>query len=200
MAAELLFTHVVGIPERRVRIADGRGVLEGHVCALGLVDNDLALQRLLDVYQGLQRIVGNLHRLGPVLGQVPALGQHHRHRIADVVHLAVGQRVLQKFHQVAVGPQPHRDLPRLDRGRNVIESEYGDDTQHLQRRLGIDRQDSRMGVGAAHDGGVQRVGQLHVINELPAARQEPPVLFSPDGSADVTGSHDITFELRDKFG
>ena len=157
------------------------------------MDHYLALQRLLDIHQGRQGFVDHLHRLRAVLGQVTALGQHHRHRVADVVHLAVGQRVLQKSHQVAVRPKSYRDVPWLHRGRDVLEREHRSNPRHLKCGSGVDRHDTRVGVGAAHDGSVERVGQLHVIHELPPAGQKPPVLFAPHGCADVACSHVVTF-------
>ena len=50
VATELLPADVVRVPERRIGVADGRGVLVGHIGSLRFVDYGLALQRLPHVH------------------------------------------------------------------------------------------------------------------------------------------------------
>ena len=189
VAAKLLPAHVVRVPERPFRVADGRGVLVGHVGSLRLVNHGLALQRFLHVNQRGKRLVLHLDCLRRILGQIAALRQHHRQRVAHVVNLAVSQRILQEFQQVAVRPQSHRNRARLHRRRDVLEGQHVHHARHLPRRRRVDGYDPRVGMRAAHDGGVQRVRQPNVVHELPPAGQKPPVFPPPDGRANVLLRH-----------
>ena len=192
VAAKLLLAHVVGITERRIRVADRRGVLVGYVGPLCLVDHGLALQRFFHVHQSRKQLVHHLDCLCRILGQVAALRQHHGQRVAHVVNLAVGKGILQEFQQVAVRSQTHGDGPWLHRRRDVLEGDHISHARHLPRRAGVDGQDPGVGMGAANNGGVKRVRQLHIVYELPPAHQEPPVFPPPDGCANVACSHIVT--------
>jgi hypothetical protein len=106
--------------------------------------------------------------------------------------------MLQELLDANVGAHSDGDRTGLDRVLNVLESDDPGHAFHFQGGAGVYRQNAGVGVGAAQDGGVQHKGQLNVIDELPLPPQEPPVLFSPDGSANVRLGHTGTLII--KFG
>ena len=157
--------------------------------SLRLVNQRLPFQRLLDVHQGIQRLVIDRYNLHRILGQVAAVGQNHRHRVAHVAHLSMGQRVLQEPQQIAVRPQPHRNGARLHHGGDIVESQHIHHTRHFPRRPGVYGQNMSVGVRAANNSGVEHVGQLEVVHELSPPGQKPPVLFPANGGADIGSRH-----------
>ena len=172
VATKLFLANVVGIPERGVRIADGRSVLEGHVGTLRLVDHGLALKRLLDVDQCMQGVVDDIHYIGGILRQVAAVCQYHCNRVPHVMHLTVRQRVLQEFQQVTVRPQTYGYWSRHYRCGDILEGKYIKHPRHFPCRAGVYGNDPRMGVRASNDGGVERIGPASRRPRTARARSE----------------------------
>ena len=83
----------------------------------------------LDADHRRQRLVADHDPLGGVLGQVAVLGHHHHDRLADVVHLVAGQRVL----GAAVGQRRVRDQQRQRVGQRAGQVLVGVDRQQARR-------------------------------------------------------------------
>ena len=86
--------------------------------------------------------------IGGVLGDVGIVGEHRRHRLADIAHLVRGQ------HRLAVGREPlDRALAEIDR-RHVGDVGRGPDRDHARQRaggVGVDPTDVGVRVVGAHD-------------------------------------------------
>ena len=167
MTTELFFPGVVGVPEGLIGVSNRRLELVSHVGAVLLEQQDVPFQRFLQVHHGRQWVVGHIHAIQGVFGQITAFGHHHRHRIADVANLVFGQGVLKEPFQFMIGAHPYGDGPRFHRLLDIPIGQHANHAFHGQRGAGIDGQDSGVSVGAAHDGRVEHVGQFHVIDELP---------------------------------
>ncbi len=123
------------------------------------------------------RQLGDLHghQIGSVLGNVGILGEHRRHRIADIAHLAGRQ------HRLAVRFE-RRDaaLAEIDR-RNVGDVGRAPDRDHARERArgrGVERDDRAMGVVRAHDAHVQLVRKRNVAGKAAAAAHQGRI-FQP---------------------
>jgi hypothetical protein len=81
-----------------------------HVAPEHLVqDRGAGLERAARIGHGGERVVVDVDQLQRVLGEIPALGDHHRDRLAHVPHHVGGQHGLQEAAQVDVmDRQPHR--------------------------------------------------------------------------------------------
>ena len=121
-----------------------------------------------------------------VLGDVPALGDDHRHRIADELHLTLGQGRPGSVRHVLPGDGvPCLVHARVDIGRG----EHRVDAWQGERRGGVDALDGGAGEGAAHETGVQHAGPLHVVDEGALAGEQAGVLDPGDTRSCVAGGH-----------
>ena len=148
-----------------------------------------ALQRFLDVHHRRQRFINHIDRFRRILGQIAAIRQHHRHRIAHITNLAVSQRILQKPQQIAISPQPHRNRPRLHHGGNVVKSNHIRHARHSPRRRGINGKNAGMSVRATHDNRVQHIRQLDIIHKPPPPGKKPPIFLPPQRGANISLRH-----------
>ena len=112
-----------------------------------------------------------------VLGDVAVDGDDEGDRLADVVDLVLGQRVL----RAAVGQGRVRDEQRQRLGHRtgeVVPRPHGDDALEVEHVGDVDVDDARVGVRRAQDGGVQqaRVVGEQVVDVAALAAQEALVL------------------------
>ncbi len=125
------------------------------------------LQRGEHVGDRVQGRVVHLHQLRRVLGQIAVRGDDAGHRIAVETHLVRGQ-----------GAHLHRLEPLDGRGQAqacnpLVQVRAGDHGGHAGGSGGcghVDGQDPGMGVGAAHEAGVQRPWHRDVVQEASRAR------------------------------
>ena len=127
-----------------------------------------------------------------VLGDVAVVGDHERDRLADVVDLAVGERVL----RAAVGQRRVRDQQRQRLGHRwrqsgeVLVGPHHVHALDVEDVLDVDVEHLRVRVRRAQHGGVQGVradGDVVDVPALPA--QEALVLDPLDGRAEELGRH-----------
>ena len=151
----------------------------------GLVhDGTSAVPGLGEVGDGGQRLVVDVDQLDGVLGDVPALGDDERDRVADELHLALGQRRAGRVRHVLA----HDRVPGLlDVGVEVGGREHRVHAGQRQRRRGVDAVDRRAGERAAHEAGVQHAGPRDVVDEGAVAGEQPGVLDARDPGARVAG-------------
>ena len=95
------------------------------------------------------------------------LGDDARNEIADEAHLVGGKRRqvdgLQTFDR-------RRDAQRGRGLGHVGAGPHRDDARHMQRRARVDPVDSGMGMRAAHENGMQRIGDGDVVDVAAARR------------------------------
>ena len=164
--------HPVRRGERRVDVPEGLPV-EGHRVAGQVVEQGRAHRvegRLVGGDRG-QRLVADVHQLGPVLSEVARLRDHHRDRVTDVPDPVGGQRV---EHRGGHPRQPDRH--GLDQVMDIRSCDDRGNPRQPARGRGIDRGDLGVRHGAADEGGVQHPGQLQVI-DVAALPGEDPAVF-----------------------
>ena len=128
-----------------------------------------------------QRFPGNIDQGSRVLGGIAAVGQHHRDGLADEARAVAGEEV------EVLAAQPRVRRHDGQRARGVAEVDVGHhagDARRLQGALGVDGDDTGVGVGAAHDGRVQHAGERDVPDVAPAALDEARVLLAEEPVAD----------------
>ena len=120
-----------------------------------------------------QRLVVDVDQFDRVLGEVAALGDDQRNRVADELGLALGQRRPRSVRDVLA-----RDgVPGLlDVGVEVGGGEHRVHAGQRQRRRGVDAVDPGARERAAHEAGVQHARPGDVVDEAAAAGQQPGVL------------------------
>ena len=130
-----------------------------------------------EVGDGGQRLVVDVDQLDGVLGDVAALGDDERDRVADELHLALGQRRAR-----GVGDVLARDgVPGLlDVRVEVLGDEHRVHTGQRERRRRVDAVDPGPGERAAHEAGVQHAGPRDVVDERAMAGEQAGVLDPRD--------------------
>ena len=169
----------VGLAEGAVRVAVDEPPVVREVRTDGLVqDGRVRLERALGVHHGGQRLVPHLHEIGRVLGDVAALADDDGDGLADEARL-VGRRTV-----VADG-RGDAHCEGLGVLQDVLAREDADDPLERARGLHLVAKDAGVGVGRAHDRGVEEVRDRRMIVDVGAAAGEKPrVLDAPHRLAD----------------
>ena len=175
------------------RLLDGAvGLLDEQVPGVRRVRAEFGMhqhpigQRVLEVGDGLERVVGDVDRLDRVVGDRIAVGQHDRHAVTDEVDRVGGDRVVRRVQHV-LGDRPrarHGGRPEIaEIGAGVHRTHAG----HRRRGGGVDRHDAGVGVRAAQHGHVERAGHLHVVGEHRFAGQQDRIFLAEESAADHPG-------------
>ncbi len=179
----LLDRHL-GAPECRVRVAAGHHPGEREVPWHVVVELRRAtVGHLLGVHAPLERLVIHVDEVDRVAGGAAGRRHDHRHAVADVTHLVVGQQRVRRHLEVAVGHVPgagNRGHPVLDVGAGVDRDHAG----RALRRTQVDAGDPRVGVGAPEDRRVGEPGKLDVVGVGCGAGDESGVLPPLDRGAE----------------
>ena len=170
---------VAGLPVEDVVVGLALEVVADHRC--------VGVQRLAGVDDRWQRLVLDVDQLERVARRVAVLGDDEGHLLALVAHLVGGQ------HRLHVGRQ-RRHPGQLQ----AVEHRAGDHCLDLRVglcRRRVDRHDAGVGVRAGEDRPVQHAGQLHVVEVVAAAAQEPGVLLAQHAAEPdrVAGCGDRSF-------
>ena len=134
--------------------------------------------RGLGVHHHRQVLVLDLDQVARVLGDVAVLGDHRRHRFADVAHPVDREAVL--HHRRA------RELRR--RAGHLLRFRAGEHEVHAGERLrlrGVDTLDAGVRPVAAQDRCVRHARERDVVDVLAVAGQEARVLDALEVLADV---------------
>jgi len=177
LALERVLEHVGGAFECAIRIAAPQVIIERHVGAgaalqvleIGksagrlehVVDDDVGLHRRDLVVYRRQFVVFGRDQLHRVLGDMRIGGEHHRDRLADVVHLVERQDRLIVEGGTVIGL-----------GNDLVDVFAGDDAVHAverTRRRGVDAADAAVRHGRAEHLAVQHAGQAQVMRIFGAA-------------------------------
>ena len=139
--------------------------------------------RRLDPGDGLEQAVVDLHQRSEVLRPVSVVGDHERHRLADVAHPPAREEGL--------GAAPDRRVPVAHHEHPVGEGEIVRRKHQpgpgVQRRRRIDGADLRVRMGAADEDAVQHAVEVDVVDEARPSAQQPRVLPARDRAADRPG-------------
>ena len=177
----------------------GRGLVAGLV-EIGLVVRAIVvelrrarLEGLARRHHGGPRRIVDLDALGGVARKLERVGDHDRHRIADMQHAVDrDRRPVRQIHRAAVAllvgrHRRHRAEPV---GLVILAGQHRVHARHLQCRAGVDALDVGMGVRRAHDRGVKLVGELEIVVVAPASHQQARVLAPPHRLTDRKLAHE----------
>ncbi len=156
------FHHLVRRGDGAGDVACLGGAGEDQIVAeLGMDDHRAGAQRRLHVDLRRQRLELDGQGRDAVLGRGAAFGDDGDHRLALPGRALQRQRILRRrLH--ALQMREHRD-PRVANLGKVRAREDSNDARNRQRRGGVDRDDARMGMGRAVEGGMDEARQVHVI-------------------------------------
>ena len=165
--------------------------VEGQVVVQALVDERRAgRERGLGIGRHGQRVVLNVDELERVTRGLERRRDDRCHRLADEARLALGQdRRLRRMLLL-------RDGGRTGDRAQVLGVLAGDDVDHagmVQGSLLVDRDDARMGEGAAQDRHVVQIDEPDVVDVGREPADHAPVLLAAYRLADqLLGAHDRT--------
>ena len=183
---QLLLEHVRGLGERRLGVAEAHLVC-GDDVGVQLAAHWRSGRGLSHVGDERLDVVVDRDQRSGVLGEVAAVRDHQRHRLADVADLAVGERVEPRLVERHAGVRdPHHAAVGHHLG-DVVEREHGMNAGQSQRHLLVDALDQRVRMRAAHERDVQQVGQRDVVDEAALAAQQRFVLEAIDAGANQEG-------------
>ena len=119
------------------------------------------VDRLHHVGDGRQRLVFHLDESDSILGEITAIGDHQRHRLADVAHLAECDAALLDRRTGEAGQRP--GLPR-----GLVAGDHGGNAGQRQRRALVDRSDAGVRVRTAQYCRVRHIRQRDVVDKAAA--------------------------------
>jgi len=174
--------------EPGIEIAAAQRPLVAPVGAQLLVHERRAVgQRRLHVGHDRQRVVVDEHLRRRVDHRVAVVADHQRDRVADVVHLVLGQRPVRRV--VDLDPRRHPGHRQRRREVEVVPREHGAHARVLARSGRVDGQDLRVRLGRAHERRPQLPGDVDVVDVARAAHDQPRVLLALDRPADPRLGH-----------
>ena len=192
---EALLDHVRGAREGRVgrRLVAGLVEIRLVVRAIVVELRRAGLERLARRHhRGTRRVVHG-HALGRVPRKIERVGDHHRHRIADMHRPADRDGGAERQgHRAAVAllVGRHRRHRAEAVGAIVLAGQHGVHAGHLQRGARIDAADVGVGVRRAHDRGVKLAGELEIVVVAPAAGEQARVFAPPHRLTDRKFAHE----------
>ena len=113
-----------------------------------------------------------------VLGEIAAVGDHQRHRLADETHLARCQRPMGARLDEA-GVLVEQRHGRVG-GAQVLVGNHRMHAGERERRARLDAREARLGVGAAEHRRVQHVGETNVVDEARPPGEQTRILAPLD--------------------
>ena len=161
---------VGGLPVADFPVEDAVVLL---VLLVGSEHRGAGLERLERIDDDRQRVVVDFDGVDAIGGRVAIGGDDARHLLRLVHHL------LGRQHHLGIRHQRRHPVEVVLRERLS-----GDDGEHagdLQRALGIDRLDARVGKRAADDVQVEHARKLDVVHVAALPADEPRVLLALDG-------------------
>ena len=155
---------------------------------------DRCFRRLGCVHDGREDVVVDHDGFGRVLGLGERFGDHHRHVVAHIAHLALSKsRMRPRLHRGAILGMDH---PAADEaadlvGCEVVAREDGDHARHDHRRSRVDGPDRGVGMRRAKEICVGLARSVEVVDVASLAGDETLILFPADGCADPCCGHEI---------
>ena len=186
----------VDVPRHPERVDPGEGVLDDGVVAHVLVDHRRAvLESGLHIHDVVEYLVVHIYQIEGVLGDVPGVGHHSRHRFAHVPGLAgrEGRSV-----GLLLSGQPPDGRERPD-ACEVVGCQHAVDSVESLGRRRVDPVDAGVGEGTAEDGHVEGARRLDIGDEAAPATDEGGVLparrRNPDPPSLLRRGHVLTPSL-----
>ena len=151
-------------------------------------------QRVDRIDHSRQDVVIDVDQLRRILRLVGRLGDHHRHAVADVAHLALGQqRVRRLLHRLPVGAGDQPTARQAVDPGQVIARIDSDHTRRSLRLAHVDLAYFRVRVRGTQEVRVSVLRWIDVVGVLAGAGQEADVFLAADRLADgveIVRAHD----------
>ena len=188
LLADPLLDHHLGFGEGRLDVAGGeRCVPSDVVGTVALHQRAARRHRLLEIHHSGERLVVHDNELGRIIGKVSIFRDHHRHRLACIDDLVLGDREL-VGHLLLIGDKGIGDREGgVDVGLEVGGGEDGHNPRRCQRCARVNRSDASMGMRAAHDRHVRHVHEVDVVDEVAVPGDELGILTTLDARSDHGG-------------
>ncbi len=157
-----------------------------------------ALERRRAVGDRGQRLEVDVDQRGRVLGDVAAVGDHQRDRLADEAHLVLGEAIRhQRLLDRRIGHQQRHRLPPHAFGQVRV----GDDGMHARQRQRarlVDAADVRMWMRAAQHRDLEHTRQMDVVDVARAPGEEGRILLALDARAEPLRAHQTRAPQRER--
>ena len=190
---------VIGLGAGRSIVAAALPDVRGDVAANIVVHRGgSAVHRLFQTDHRRQRLKLDGNVAQRIFGEIAALREYDRERLADMADLVLGERHLGALIEDRVLDRRRRHQQRTGR---PIGAEIGggidrDNAVAGARRGDIDRADAGMREIAAQKCRVHHAGQFDVVDEQRLAAQQPRVLVATDRRAETARAHGCGFRSR----
>ncbi len=145
-------------------------------------DRCVRCQRLFGVGHRRKRLVVHHYQLGGIAGGVRRLRDNHGDRLAGVVHLLDGNRVV--VARLELRQEPSRGNAVHTALGEVLSGVDGYYAGVRSRGVQVDRANARVRVRAPDERRVQRPRYSHVIGVLAAPGEEPRILLAADAGSE----------------
>ena len=157
----------------RVAAAEAEGEVAG---GLGPEERGAGGQGVGRVGDGLDVVVGDNEQLRRVAGRSRGFGDDEGHRLAHVAHVAGREGVAGWDDEADLGREGHGAGQGADAAG--VQVRGGEDAGHAGKggRGGVDGAQHGVGVGGAHEHGVELAGCVAIVHVAPGAAQEAGVL------------------------
>jgi hypothetical protein len=188
--------HVRRPREHCIDIAEAPAQRGGAIVRRVLVHlGRIAVERGAEIRQNRQRLVIDRDELAGILGGGAVLGDDHHDCFAHIMRGRGRKHMLGAvlLDQRRRREQRHRPLGRVE----IARGEHRDDARKRCSRTRLDRLDTRVSVGRAHERGLQRVGQRDVVEIAAAAGEEIGILDARHPCAEIARAHCHAFRRAD---
>ena len=186
---ELLAQHEIGRGEGALDIPAPIGGAAGDVGIGVVVDERRARLRRSDEIdrRRLGRIVDR-DQVQRVLGEIAAVGDHQRHRLAHETHPARCQRLMgARVNESGIFVEQRHG--RVG-GAQVLVGNHRVHAGERERGARIDAREARLGVGAAEHRRVQHARQVDVVDEARPPGEQTRILAPLDRLPDQPRGHE----------
>src|SRR5262245_33779395 len=182
--AKLFAPGVVGVLKSFIGVAT-RKLMDSGAIAPGLfAEQDLVLERLIDVYHRGQIVVFDLDGVERVFGKIAAFRHGQRHGLTDVADFFMRQQGLEMSFESGklIHPNRHGHRQRAE----ILEGEHLYNSRELKRLGCIDGTNPRMSSWAAQDGSMKHFGQLDIVDVSCSSGNEAKIFAPLKRPADIT--------------
>src|SRR5262249_11029932 len=174
--AKLFAPGVLRVLKSPICVAN-RKLMDSRAIAPGLfAQQDLVLQRCIDVYHCGQIFIFDLDGVERIFGKIAAFSHGQRHRLTDIADFLMCYQKLKVRFEAGKLRHPNRHEHR--HRAEIFESENPYDSWDLKSIGCIDRANPRVGAWATQDGAMEHVGKLDII-DVSRPPGNKPKIFAP---------------------
>ena len=156
-------------------------------CQMFVNERRIRLQPFLQIHHGVDRLYVDDNVANRVFRDVAALRHDHRDRLSDVPHFALRQRNLRAGvkHEIRYGRGWYQERPWPPEVSEIFGGIDRVDACARASRRRVDAFQPAMRVVTPDERHVQHPGQLDIVHEKRAARQQPRVFIPKNAGVKV---------------